>query len=70
MSNMQKIIEQGFFYDYFDRKCHISCVTDEYIVFKFWRRSWYFVAESVEDFEIHTEIADLYKEERKNGERK
>ena len=65
MSNMQKIIEQGFFYDHFDRKCHISCITDEFVVFKWWRRSWRFFAESVEDFEIHTEIADLYKEKRR-----
>lgn len=69
MSNMQKIIEQGFFYDYFDQKCHISCVTDEYIVYKRWRRSWRFFAESVEDFEIHTEISNNYTANKKRIKR-
>ena len=69
MTEMQKIIEQGFFYDYFGRKNHITCVTEECVVFKRWRRTWRFFAESLEVFEIHTDISNNYtakKQEVKN----
>lgn len=66
MTNMEKIIEQGFFYNLFGEKCHITCVNDDFVVFKKWRNnSWLYIAESIDDFMIHTELSNNYRAERK-----
>lgn len=61
MSNAEKIIEQGYFYNVCNNKCHILHRTDEYIVYKYFsyhRKSWRFIAESTFEFEVnaHSEI--------------
>lgn len=66
MSNLEKILKHGFFYNCHDHKCHIVNRTNEYIVYKRYRnKSWLFGAESMESFEIHTEFPSLYTAERK-----
>lgn len=66
MTNMQKILAQGFFYDRFNEKCHILHRTDEYIVYKYYsNKQWYFIAESMFEFEVHTQYKTLHTAERK-----
>lgn len=66
MSNMQKILAQGFFYDAYNHKCHIIHRTDEYIVYKYYSiKAWRFRAESLIMFEDRAGYETLHTAERK-----
>ncbi len=66
MTNIEKILNQGFFYNRLNHKCHILHQTDEYIVYKYYsNKQWYFIAESMFKFEIQTQYKTLHTVERK-----
>lgn len=66
MTNIEKILKQGYFYNIHNDKCHIIHLTNEYIVYKYFSyKKWRYRAESTGEFEAFTESGLAHSAERK-----